>query len=48
MTKVFVGGLSWDTSDDSLRKAFEPFGSLVSANVITDRETGDFPFFAPL
>jgi len=40
MSKVFVGGLSWDTTDDSLRAAFEPFGTLVSANIISDRETG--------
>jgi RNA recognition motif-containing protein len=40
MSKVFVGGLSWDTTDESLRKAFEPFGALVSANIISDRETG--------
>lgn len=40
MSKVFVGGLSWDTTDDSLRTAFEPFGTLLSANIISDRETG--------
>ena len=38
--KVFVGGLSWDTSDLSLRTAFEQFGSVVEAKVITDRDTG--------
>ena len=42
MAKVFVGGLSWDTTDESLKKAFEPFGTLVSANIISDRETGTF------
>ena len=38
--KVFVGGLSWSTDDDSLRAGFEKFGNVNSARVITDRETG--------
>jgi len=38
--KLFVGGLSWDTTDESLRAAFEHFGSVSDAKVITDRETG--------
>jgi RNA recognition motif-containing protein len=38
--KVFVGGLSWDTSDEGLRTAFERFGDVVEAKVITDRDTG--------
>lgn len=38
--KLFVGGLSWDTTDDSLRAAFEQFGDLEEAVVITDRDTG--------
>ena len=38
--KLFVGGLSWDTDDAGLRAAFERFGSIVEAKVITDRDTG--------
>jgi RNA recognition motif-containing protein len=38
--KIFVGGLSWDTSDASLRAAFEQFGPVTEAKVITDRDTG--------
>ncbi|MDY0060477.1 MAG: RNA-binding protein [Myxococcota bacterium] len=38
--KLFVGGLSWDTTDEGLRKAFVPFGEVTEAKVITDRETG--------
>jgi RNA recognition motif-containing protein len=45
MSKVFVGGLSWNTTDDSLKAAFEPFGNLISANIITDRETGNPGYF---
>jgi RNA recognition motif-containing protein len=38
--KLFVGGLSWNTSDEGLRRAFESFGTVTDAKVITDRETG--------
>ncbi|MCB9733148.1 MAG: RNA-binding protein [Deltaproteobacteria bacterium] len=38
--KLFVGGLSWDTTDASLRDAFSQFGEVTDAKVITDRETG--------
>jgi cold-inducible RNA-binding protein len=38
--KLFVGGLSWDTTDDGLRKAFATFGEVTEAKVITDRDTG--------
>ncbi len=39
-TKLFVGGLSWDTTDDSLRNFFAQYGNVVSANVISDRFSG--------
>lgn len=38
--KLFVGGLSWGTTEDGLREAFEPYGEVADAKVITDRETG--------
>ena len=38
--KLFVGGLSWDTNDAGLRAAFEPFGEIIEAKVVTDRDTG--------
>lgn len=38
--KLFVGGLSWGTTDDGLRQAFERFGEVLEAKVVTDRETG--------
>jgi cold-inducible RNA-binding protein len=38
--KLFVGGLAWETTNDGLRAAFEPFGAITEAVVITDRETG--------
>ena len=38
--KLFVGGLSWDTTDDGLRQAFAVHGEITEAKVITDRDTG--------
>ncbi|CAN4106682.1 unnamed protein product [Withania somnifera] len=38
--KVFVGGISWDTDDDSLREYFQAFGDVVEAVVMRDRITG--------
>ena len=38
--KLFVGGLSWDTTDDGLRQAFASHGEITEAKVITDRDTG--------
>jgi cold-inducible RNA-binding protein len=38
--KLYVGNLSYDTTDASLRQAFEAIGSVRSADVITDRDTG--------
>ena len=37
---IFVGNLSFDTKDDTLRQTFEAYGQVTSARVITDRETG--------
>jgi len=38
--KLYVGNLSWSTTDEGLRHAFERFGEVTDARVITDRETG--------
>ena len=38
--KLFVGGLSWGTDDHGLREAFETFGEVTDAKVITDRDSG--------
>ena len=35
-----VGNLSFDTSDSDLRRLFEEFGTVESAQVISDRDTG--------
>ena len=38
--KLFVGGISWNTTDETLKQAFERFGEIGEATVITDRDTG--------
>jgi cold-inducible RNA-binding protein len=37
---MYVSNLSFHTGEDDLKKLFEEFGSVASAKVITDRETG--------
>ena len=37
--RIFVGNLSFNTSDDDLRATFAPYGEVASAQVIRDRET---------
>lgn len=39
-TKIFVGGLPYHTTDETLRKFFEKFGDIDEAVVISDRTTG--------
>lgn len=38
--KLFVGGLAWATTQQSLSQAFAQFGPVAEAQVIMDRETG--------
>ena len=37
---VYVGNLPYTTASDDLREAFEAFGTVTSANVISDRDSG--------
>ncbi len=39
-TKLFVGSLPWAVDDQGLATLFNDFGTVVSAKVIMDRETG--------
>ncbi|MDP4175892.1 MAG: RNA-binding protein [Bacteroidota bacterium] len=45
-TKLFVGSLPWSINDQSLEEAFQKYGTVVSAKVITDRATGRSKGFA--
>ena len=38
--KLYVGNLAYSVRDDSLMQAFSPFGTVTSAKVMMDRETG--------
>ncbi|KAL4080194.1 glycine-rich rna binding protein [Scleroderma yunnanense] len=38
--KIYVGNLSWGTTDDTLRQAFSQFGQVVDSIVMRDRDTG--------
>jgi len=37
---LYVGNLSFETTERDLQQAFEAYGAVSSASVITDRETG--------
>ena len=40
MKNIYVGNIPWSATDEQLRELFAAFGSVSSARVITDRETG--------
>jgi RNA recognition motif-containing protein len=39
--KLYVGNLSYNTTEDNLRNLFAEFGNVASAKIIFDRETGN-------
>lgn len=38
-TKLFIGSLPWDVTDDQLKDFFASAGNVVTANVVVDRDT---------
>jgi len=38
--KIFVGNFSFSTTESELRQLFEPYGTVESVTVVTDRDTG--------
>ena len=38
--KLFIGGLSWNTTSDDLTQAFGAIGAVTECKVVTDRDTG--------
>jgi RNA recognition motif-containing protein len=40
LKNIFVGNLSFNTSEDELRQMFEPFGQVDRVSIMTDRDTG--------
>jgi cold-inducible RNA-binding protein len=39
-TKLYVGNLAYSTGDQELREAFAPHGNVLSASVVSDRDSG--------
>src|SRR5215207_4487625 len=44
--KLYVGNLSFGATDESLREAFSQYGTVTSAQIVMDRETGRSRGFA--
>ncbi|HQE93446.1 MAG TPA: RNA-binding protein [Anaerolineae bacterium] len=42
---LYVGNVSWGTTEDKVRELFEQYGPVLSVRWITDRETGRFRGF---
>lgn len=46
MTNIFVGNLSYQTTQDELYSAFSQYGAVERVNIVTDRDTGQSRGFA--
>jgi cold-inducible RNA-binding protein len=46
LKNIFVGNLSFGTTEDSLRTMFESYGTVDRVNVVTDRDSGQARGFA--
>lgn len=46
MTNIFVGNLSYDTTQDDLQATFSQFGNVERINIVRDRDTGQPRGFA--
>src|SRR5262249_23674875 len=45
-TKLYVGNLSYETTENDLQDAFSPFGTVTEANLMMDRDSGRSRGFA--
>lgn len=45
-SKLYVGNLSYDTTEDGLRNMFAKAGTVVAIDIIKDRDTGRMKGFA--
>ncbi len=43
---IYIGNMSYETTEEDLRQAFEQYGEVSSVNIITDKYTGDPRGFA--
>jgi RNA recognition motif-containing protein len=46
VTNIFVGNLSFETTQDELQTTFSQFGAVERVNIVTDRDTGQPRGFA--
>ena len=46
MKNIYVGNLSFGTTEQSVRSLFEPYGTVDRVSIVTDRETGQPKGFA--
>jgi cold-inducible RNA-binding protein len=46
MKNIFVGNLSFGTTEDTLRSMFDSYGAVERVNIVTDRDTGQARGFA--
>lgn len=46
MKNLFVGNLTFDTTEDTLRELFTPMGEVQQVRIMTDRDTGKSRGFA--
>jgi cold-inducible RNA-binding protein len=46
MKNLFVGNLTFDTTEDALRELFAPMGEVQAVRIMTDRDTGKSRGFA--
>jgi cold-inducible RNA-binding protein len=46
MKNIFVGNLSFGTTEDTLRSMFDSYGAVQRVNIVTDRDTGQARGFA--
>ena len=40
MKNIYVGNLSFDATEDTVRSLFETYGTVEKVNIVTDRDTG--------
>jgi cold-inducible RNA-binding protein len=48
MTNIFVGNLSYQTTQDELHQAFAAYGAVERVSIVTDRDTGQPRGFAEM
>ena len=46
MTNIFVGNLSYQTTQEDLQQAFSQYGGVERVNIVTDRDSGQPRGFA--